>query len=190
MREILIEDKNILYKKMRIYKLFFYRNTLFKTNIEDEECKNIVKALNIKSRRKRLVFIYDYCCNTIDNYNSGKNICGFKDSKCIVQQAPDCKYKNGCCRLCIHQSENGCKTSNLTCKLFYCSSVTNKYKVITFKDLKILKFLSLRQRLILKDAFFSTREQVLSDLYIGSIVIFAFRIAIRETISLIKLRIK
>ena len=189
MKELLIDNKNELYKKMKLYKNFLYRWTTIKTSIEDEECQNIIKALNIRKRSKRLEFIYDYCCNKLDIFYSGKNVCGFSNNKCIVQQAPNCKYKNGCCRLCVYQSETGCKTANLTCKLFYCSSVTSKYKVITFQDLKILKLLSLRQRLILRDSFFSTREQILTDLYFGSIVIFAFRMAIRETINLIKLGI-
>ncbi len=187
MRELFIRDKNELYKKIKFYKTILYRNTKLVTNIDDEECKAIVEALNIKNRRKRIEFIYDYCCNKIDNYYSGKNICGFIGNKCVNQQSPNCTYKNGCCRLCIHQSEFGCKTKNLTCKLFYCSSVTKKHKVITFNDLKILKLFSLRQRLMVRDSFFSTREQIISDLYIGSIIIFGLRIAIREITSLIKL---
>ena len=153
MKELLIDNKEVLYKKIKLYKTFLYKNTMFKTNLDDEECKAIVEALNIKKRKKRIEYIYDYCCNRIDKFYEGKNVCGFTNNKCIIQQAPNCKYKNGCCRLCIHQSSTGCKTKNLTCKLFYCSSVTQKYEVIKFKDLKILKMFSLRQKLMIKIRF-------------------------------------
>ena len=73
------------------------------------------------------------------------------------------------------QTSTGCPSKNLTCKLFFCDEVKNKYEVITFKDLKLLKLLTRRQRLILKFDLFSTREEVLTDLYIGFVTIAAFR---------------
>ena len=133
----------------------------------------------IEKRKKRIAYIYDSACNYIDNYWKGKNICGFKNNKCYTQQYKGCKYKNGCCRRCIYQSNKGCTTSNLTCKLYYCTEVRKRYKVPTFKDIKILKKLSIRQRIILKHDYFSSREEVLTDLYIGSITIFIIRLLYR-----------
>ena len=63
----------------------------------------------------------------------------------------------------------------MTCKLFFCDEVKNKYEVITIKDLKLLNLLTRRQRVILKFDLFSTREEVLTDLYIGFITLAAFR---------------
>ena len=57
----------------------------------------------------------------------------------------------------------------------FCDEVKNKYEVITFKDLKLLNLLTRRQRVILKFDMFSTREEVLTDLYIGFITLAAFR---------------
>lgn len=63
----------------------------------------------------------------------------------------------------------------MTCKLFFYGEVKNKYEVITFKDLKLLNLLTRRQKVILKFDLFSTREEVLTDLYIGFITFAAFR---------------
>ena len=64
----------------------------------------------------------------IDNRNI--NICGFINNKCFVQRKNNSNNCNGCCRLCIYQSSNGCTTNNLTCKLFNCSEVKKRLRYI------------------------------------------------------------
>lgn len=179
MSELFIKNKEELIKKLFLYRSNIYRKTEFKTDIDDKQIIAIIEALNIKKRRKRLEYIYDYCCKTVDKFNDGKNICGFQQNKCIMQQTPECNFTDGCCRLCIHQHGKGCETSNLSCKFFYCDAVTNNHKVLRYKDFPILKILTLRQRLMVKDNFFSTREEILNDIYIGSIIIFGFRLTYR-----------
>lgn len=76
-------------------------------------------------------------------------------------------------------------TSNLTCKMYFCTEVRKRYKVLEFNDLKMLKMLSLRQRLILKHDYFSKREALLFDLYTGSIIITSIRMFVRLIIMLI-----
>lgn len=191
MKEKYVENNKKFYRNLFLYKSIFFRKVKFISKEEnDEEFNNIVSALNIKNRRERIKFVYEYSCKKIDDCNKGKNICGFNDKgQCIAQQMSDEKmYKNGCCRLCRYQNPNGCPTSNIACKLFYCSRVTEKYKVIMFEDLKILKLYTLRQRLILQDDFFTTKEQVLSDLYIGSVTIYITRMAFRLMMNFIKLK--
>ena len=142
-----------------------------------DEVAFIKEAREIKNRKERIAFIYDKACEILDSQFKGINVCGFLNNKCYSQQCN--KYTNGCCRKCIYHSNNGCITNNLTCKLFYCGEVTKRYKVLEFKDLKILKLLSLRQRIILKHDYFSSREEVLRDLYIGSLFIFVIRLIFR-----------
>ena len=186
--KIVVKNKDKFYKMLYFYKSAIFKLIKFETTEDDEELNSIVTALNIKSRKKRITYIYDYACKKIDKFYEGKNICGFKENKCLNQQAPNCKLQNGCCRLCPYQSEKGCPTSNLSCKLFYCGTITNKNKTIKFSDLKILKLFSLRQRIIVLDSFFSTREQILFDLYVGSIFIYAFRLVLRSFLNFVKLR--
>lgn len=88
-------------------------------------------------------------------------------------------YTCGCCRLCPYKSCKGCTTKNIACKLFNCSEVTKRHKMLQYIDLKLLKVLSIRQRIIVKSDYFSKREDVLKDLYSYSFIYSCFRIFYR-----------
>lgn len=176
------------FHKIPLYRSFIYKNITFET--DKKELKEIVEALNIKKRKTRITYIYDTACKKIDDHYKNKNICGFKNNKCYVQQKLNNNYENGCCRFCLYQSSKGCKTKNLTCKLFTCSEVEKRCKVITFDDLNILKVLTKRQRLIAKTNYFTKRESFIKDLYIGSFVLWEIKQVIRFIIIYIKTRSK
>ena len=187
-KEIVINsEKNLdkFYKKVKFYKSIVYKFTFFYS--DNDEIGDIIEALNIKNRYKRISFIYDNVCSIIDSYVANKNFCGFKNHKCLTQQKEGCKYKNGCCRRCLYQSNKGCTTSNLTCKFFYCEKVKQKHKILTMDDIKILRCFSCRQREIVRHDYFSSREEVISDLYVGSLIIFTIRIIFRNMKRIIKL---
>ncbi|MBR3898194.1 MAG: hypothetical protein IKJ43_02805 [Bacilli bacterium] len=179
MKIIIDNEKDLykFYKKLPLYRSLFYKKVTFESN--NENIKQIIKALNIKKRKERITYVYDTACKNIDNHYNNKNICGFKNNKCYVQQKLNDGNINGCCRWCLYQSNNGCKTSNLTCKLFTCSEVEKRCKVITFDDLSILKILTKRQRLIAKTNYFTKRESFIRDLYIGSFVVWEITQLIR-----------
>lgn len=173
-------DENKFIKKINLYKSKLYYFTKFElVNNYDKnnDLDNIIKALNIKKKKERITFVYDNAVSKIDNHCKGKNMCGFKNGKCYTQINNN--YINGCCRKCIFQSPNGCTTKNLTCKLYNCSEVRSRNKVIEFNDLIILNTLTKRQQIIIKHDYFSSREEVLKDLYIGILTIFTIRIIIR-----------
>ncbi len=172
------KDLKNFYNKVWLYKSFLFVFTKFES--DNPEIKNIIEALNIKNRRKRLTYVYDATCLQIDNYWKNINFCGFKNNKCYVQRCNKSPYINGCCRLCPHQSESGCTTSNSSCKFFYCSQVKKRHKILEYSDIKILKVLSIRYKPMLTHNYFSTREQILSDLYCGSILIFSLRLILRH----------
>ena len=171
MKIIKIDNTNKFYKKLFIYKSFLYKKVLFESNNKD--IIPIIKALNIKNRKKRIIYIYDYACSYVDNYmkKQNSNPCGFKNCKCIVQRKENSKNINGCCRKCYLNTSKGCSTSNLTCKLFYCNDMKNKYKTLKIKDIKILKLLSFRQRIMINSCYFITRERYIKNLYNGSIIL-------------------
>lgn len=170
MRDIIINNEKQFYKRLFLYKTLLYKNVNFKSDIDNEELQAIVTALNIKKRFKRIEYIYDYCCNRIDKFYEGKNLCQFQDDKCILHRVPNCKYKNGCCRICKHQSSKGCTTRNLSCKLFYCDKVKSGNELLKFSDLKILKLLTLRQRLICFENYFTDEKTFLRELKIGMLI--------------------
>lgn len=159
-------------KKLFLYKTFLYRNVKFTTDSSEENMKDLVEALNIKKRNKRIEYIFDKCCDRIDEHNGDINMCGFCDGQCKIQKGT--KYHNGCCRLCKYQSDKGCTTRNLSCKLFFCDDAQEDFEPLKFKDLPLLKLYTFRQRYIVLYSFFSSREQMLLDLKIGMIIFYGF----------------
>ena len=169
-KKIIIKDKKDLkkfYNNIKYYRSILFAFTKFES--DNKEIEHIITALNIKNRFKRIKYVYDTACDEVDAFTEGKNICGFKDGVCRA------KIKNGCCRKCFHVTDHGCPSRNLACKLFFCTKVRNKYKIIMFDDLKILYCLSFRCRVILRHDFFTLREEVLMDMYIGWITILFIR---------------
>lgn len=151
-------------KRVSLYKSVLYINTEFQVEglQENDKVLQIIKGLNI---------------------------CGFKKNKCYIQQIKNNGKCNGCCRLCKYQNSNGCPTKNLACKLFNCSEVKKRYKTIEYKDLDILRLLSLKNKLIVKSDYFSTREDVLKDLYVFTLTYSILRVIsrnIRNFISITK----
>lgn len=181
-------------KKIKYYKSLIYYKTYFKSinNLENKNVEAICEGLNIKNRKERITYTYDKACDIVDSQNKGINICGFKNNKCYVQRKLNNNKCNGCCRGCLYQTNKGCSTKNLTCKLFNCSEVKKRFKTLEYKDLDILKLLSLKNRHIIKSDYFSTREEVLKDLYSISMIYSALRILYRmlRNIVLLKLRHK
>ena len=182
--KIIVNSKNDLkkfYKRLKYYKYLFF----VKFESDNNEIQDIITALNIKKRNKRIEYVYDYSCKYIDNYWENINYCGFKCNKCYCQQYKGCKYKNGCCRLCKYQSDNGCITSNLTCKFYYCTEVLRRHKVLTYNDIKILKLFSLRQKVIIKHSFFNSRGEILFDLKYMPLILVSFKLLYRNIFRII-----
>lgn len=181
------EDYTKFIKRIVLYKSILYINTEFQVerNQINDKLQQIINGLNIKNRYKRITYVYDTACSIIDSNTKGLNICGFKNNKCYIQQKQNNGKCNGCCRLCKYQNSNGCPTKNLACKLFNCSEVKKRYKTIEYKDLAILKLLSLKNRLIVKSDYFSTREEVLKDLYAYTLTYSILRIFFRSIRNLI-----
>ena len=174
-KAIILEDDTLkAYKQYKKFKSILYKKRKIEYKGNNEKIKEIAKVLNIKSRMKRLEYIFDKSCEQIDNKFKEENICGFECEQCIIQRKNKSFEVNGCCSSCRFQSNMGCTTKNLTCKLFFCDYIKERYDVVKFEDLKLLKLLTRRQRLILKFDLFASREEVLVDLFSGSIVITAF----------------
>jgi hypothetical protein len=175
MKNITIEtddDYKKFIKKIPLYKSFLYKFTEFNIiNYTNYPLEDIMKMLNIKNRKKRIKYIYDYVCNQIDDYNNQNNIkCEFEENRCH-----DCKHnwhENGCCFHCPYQNQSGCPTKNLSCKLFYCEYMDNKYKLLKFDDIIALRLFTKREQMIIKGNVFCNEKDFLTLLYIGSYFIY------------------
>lgn len=166
------------YRHLFFYKTFLFHFTKFELETDKYKISELIQVLNIKNRKERIAYIYDNACKQLDEQNVGKNICSFKNNQCTIQRKKNFGY-HGCCRKCYHHTETGCPTKNLACKLFYCATVKEKYQVLKYEDIKVLKALSIRQKLIVEADYFNTREEVISDLYYGSLFLAAGRILYR-----------
>lgn len=169
-------------KLLFLYKTIFFKYVKFETN--DKNLKIIVETLNIKNRKNRIEYIYNEAINEINKYY-WMDLCQFKDDKCVVQRNNNSKTKDGCCRTCPHLGKKGCTSTNLPCKLLYCKTALQNLKLLKIKNIKILKCLSITQRLILKTDYYSTKEEIINDLYYG-ILLYGFRSLNREIKRYIK----
>lgn len=175
------KDLKKFLKRLSFYNSFLFKKTEFEI-IDHTNClsSEITEILNIKNRKDKLEYIIDTGCNYIDTFFKDKNICGFKNNKCFLQRKNNSEYCNGCCRKCKFQSCNGCTTKNVACKLFFCSFVKEKQKVIYFDDIIIFNCLTPRQKYILKNDYFSKKEDVVIDLYFNSLTIAFARLLFRN----------
>ena len=134
--------------------LFLYTN--------NKNIKNITNALNIKNKKERITYVYEEAIKEINNYYR-EDLCQFIDRKCIVQRTTNSTHIDGCCYRCPICTDKGCPSSNFACKLIYCKTAIGNMKRLNFNDVKILKCLSIPQRLIILSDFFITKEEVIED---------------------------
>lgn len=145
--------------------LFLYRSILFrkvKFKTDNNELRNIVNALNIKNKKNRIMYVYDEAIKYINNYYKD-DLCKFIDGKCIAQRLSNSNHIDGCCYRCPIVTDKGCPSSNFACKLIYCKTAIVNMKRLNFNKVKILKCLSINQRIVILTDFFSTREEILED---------------------------
>ena len=161
--------------------LFLYRSFAFKFvtfETDDKDLQLIVNALNIKNRKKKIEYIYDESIKIINKYYS-KDLCQFKNNQCIAQRKQKSNSINGCCKMCTLVTNKGCPSVNLACKLVYCKTALGNLKKLKMKDIKLLKCLSLKERIILKGSYFEMRDEVINNMYYG-IIIFGVKSLIKE----------
>jgi hypothetical protein len=163
------EDYNKFLKRIKYYKYYKFTKFNIKNNIHNKDITIIEKSLNIKKRKQRITYLYDEIVKYLNEYYKD-NICDFKDNQCFVQRENKSNNKYGCCLNCKYVKDGvGCISSNISCKLTYCRSAKKKLKIIKLKDIPYSNCLTILQRFILKNDYFSTREQVINDLYYGII---------------------
>ena len=131
-----------------------------------------VIAANIKNIEKRYNYIYDIVCDYLDNEFQEKNICQFRNNKCIgVTDGYHCKESvNGCCYgrkrgLCKNFNKGKCSIKSISCKLFTCRYL-KKNKIKYHSDnIPLLKyFFNKRQKTIIEDSIFIDKEQIINML--------------------------
>lgn len=170
-----VKDLEKFQRKLFLYRSFLCRFIKFKDKDSLLPIHSFITALNIKNKKKRITYLYDSLCHTLDLYYKDKNYCKFHNNRCVIQEKKK-KFENGCCRRCKYLKNEGCSTQNFACKMFYCAGSHINEDLLKEKDLPLLKCFSLHQRFILRHDYFSSREDVINDLWWESIILNCFRI--------------
>ena len=129
--------------------------------------EDLAEAINYKSKRERISFIYDRVCYYLDSDFLGKNKCCFKEWQCEADRNKP-YYKNcGCCRsksgeLCKYLENDHCTIRNLGCKFFICPTLKKKGLKYKTNDFYLLKyFCNLREKIVLRYTIFVPKEEVI-----------------------------
>lgn len=162
---------------------------LYKGKLYDKESDNkvirqvtqVAEALNIKDYKKRLSYVYDKACDLLDDDFYGKNVCEFKDNKCMYARTENTSC-DGCCRtrdgkrVCVYLKNHICSIRCLACKFHVCKYVRKKGLRYKVNDLLVLKYLlNWKQKIIVYLNFFKKKEETVNDLFRNSIILWAFK---------------
>lgn len=192
MKKIILKKVNGKYKIFRFVNFFskcyhFYYeyngNLCDKYTNKDKELKQIsllVEALNIKNKKERIKFIYEKSCDLLDDDFYGKNICEFKNNKCIHDRVLNCSC-DGCCKTndglkkCKYLVNHRCTIRCIACKFHICHCIRKKRYKIKVNDIYMIKYLyNWKQKIIIYNDFFIPEVEVLNHLYKNSIILWLF----------------
>ena len=141
-----------------------------------------LKAVLIKSPRKRTEFLYDLLCSRMDKEFSEKNYCQFENDTCIAARKGLTPHETfGCCysfkysanprryikdiKLCEKLNGKECSTKCLICKLYTCDYLKKQNIVFDLKKMPLSKcFFTRKQIRIIRESFFMNREDILNKM--------------------------
>lgn len=193
--EVVLKKVNGKYKVPRLIRFMISKKNSFKfeyngklynkeiktDNLEVKQVSLLVEALNIKDRKRRLTFVYDKSCDLLDGDFYGKNLCEFKNNRCMHDRL-HAKSMDGCCRSnddkkkCPYIKNHRCQTKCLACKFHVCYCLKKKGIRYHVNDIYLIKYLySWKQKLIIWCNFFLSREENLKDVYKNSIILWALK---------------
>ena len=184
----IVREKNKIFRKIKHIKRKNKEllNNCFQVivfNYQKDNEQNIIdlirsiKVMLLPTILEKYEYIYDTVCDFLDNEFICKNICEFKNDKCIAKR--NFNITCGCCRhykslfsnqliQCEYLINKRCSTKCLTCKMFTCNYIV-KHKKIKYriKDIFLLdKFLNPIQKIIILISYFTSKEKIIKRLLI------------------------
>ena len=169
-------------KKIRIYcdrnnlnlDLFYLNKPIENIKLPSNDIKDmitIMKATNIKNKKKRYSYIYDTVCEYLDYRIRSDNYCDFIADVCIRDRLNGSNHKNGCCEClergkCKYLINSTCTMKTcLACKLFTCHTLTKKGIKQKINDYVLIKyFFTNKQKDILQFSYWTPKEIVIDRL--------------------------
>lgn len=152
-------------------------------NSNDKEEKQLIQGINAifyNDIKKMYNYIYDAVCEYLDNEFYDKNLCEFKNNKCIEKK--NTSSITGCChhlekkflgpfRLnnkfvqCEYLKKGICTAKCISCKLFTCTSLRKKGIKFKINDFLLLDtFFGIYQKYIIKTTVFTPKEKIVEKL--------------------------
>ena len=185
----ILKEKNKILRKIKRIKIKKYKeipkncfqvmvvnyNKNSEQHIIDLICS--IKIMLLPTTLQKYDYIYDKSCDYLDNEFKCKNICEFKNDKCIAKRNFNCTC--GCCRhykslfsnelvQCEYLVNKRCTTKCLVCKMFTCNYIVKNKKIeYRFKDIFLAdKFFNPIQKIIILISFFTSKEKIIKRLLI------------------------
>ncbi len=154
--------------------IFNYRDNLNIKNIKIEDLIESTKVEMYRTRRQRYEYIYDKTCNMLDTEFRTKNLCDFKDNKCLEKRKSNVVC--GCCRhyknlfsnqlvKCKYLKNKKCTAKCISCKLFTCDTLQKKGIKFRVRDFYFLNYyLNPIQKFIVKYSVFTHKNKIIKEL--------------------------
>lgn len=154
--------------------IFNYRENLNIKNIKLSDLIDSTKLEMYRSKKQRYNYIYDKACAKLDYEFQTKNLCDFKDNKCIEKRRTNVIC--GCCRhyrnlfskkliKCKYLKNKKCTAKCITCKMFTCDTLQKQGIKFRIRDFYLLNYyLNPMQKLIIKASYFTTKDKILRRL--------------------------
>lgn len=161
-----------------------YKNKMYDKEVNIKQIKQIsqvVEALNINNKKRKYEYVYDKACEVLDSSFYGKNVCEFRNNKCIHDRVHNAS-EDGCCRnnkgnkKCMYLDNHLCTIKCLACKFHICHCIREKGLKYKVNDILVLKYiLNIKQKIMIYNNFFMTKEENIKDLLSNSIIIWVFK---------------
>ena len=183
----IINSKKSVFKKIKKIRLKLNKIQIFayiqnyKSSYENDilDILSALKIQFIQSKYHRIEYIYDKTCEYLDNEFTEKNICQFKNNKCIAKSEFDIDC--GCCRhsknrnffsllnseyvTCEYLKNKHCTANCISCKLFTCPTLNKMGIKFRIKDLFLLNnYYNIRQKIIVKSYCFTPKDVIMKKL--------------------------
>ena len=154
--------------------VFNYKENLNVKNVQLEDLIDSIKIEMYRTRKQRYNYIYEKTCNELDYEFQTKNLCEFKDNKCIEKRRTNVIC--GCCRhyknlfskklvKCEYLKNKKCTARCITCKMFTCDTLQKKGIKFKIADFYLLNYyFNVIQKIVIKSSYFTKKEIIIRKL--------------------------
>ena len=156
--------------------IFNYREKLEIKNVKIDDLIDSIKIEMYRSKKQRYNYIYEKTCDILDYEFQSKNLCDFKNNKCIEKRQTNVIC--GCCRhntnlfstklvKCKYLKNKKCQAKCISCKLFTCDTLQKKGVKFKIEDFYFLNYyFNFLQKFIIKYSYFTKKSTIIKRLMV------------------------